>query len=85
MTFLYLKKKKKLFVLGLPVRTDLDLKTAKIMARHILPIRDAARSAIRCIDPCDELVFLRIKTTKQECFVSYDEKFALLSIQKMEQ
>lgn len=54
---------------------------AKNVARIIMPLRTLANSSVRAIDPEDELFILRVKTKKNEYFISYDEKFTLISVQ----
>lgn len=66
---------------GFPVKSDLDMKTAKNIARIFLPLRNLTNSAVRAIDPEDELFILRVRTKKNETFISYDEKFTLISTQ----
>lgn len=54
---------------------------AKNIARIILPLRNLANSTVRTIDPEDELFILRVKTKKNETFITYDEKFTLINVQ----
>lgn len=69
--------------LGDPVKSDLDMKQAKNIARIVLPLRNLAHNAVRTIDPEDELLILRVKTKKTEMFISYDERFTLISMQNV--
>lgn len=71
------------FKLGEPVKSDLDLKTAKNIARIVLPLRNMANSTVRALDPENELIILRVKTKKNEIFISYDEKFTLILMQNV--
>lgn len=69
---------------GLPVRSDTDLKSATVIARYMLPLRDLARSSLRDIDPKDDLVYFRIQTKLKEYFISFDEQYTLITIQKLD-
>lgn len=69
---------------GDPVKSDLDMKMAKNIARILLPLRNLANSAVRAIDPENELFILRVKTKKNETFISYDEKFTLILMQNVQ-
>lgn len=71
------------FKLGDPIKSDLDLKTAKNIARIALPLRNLTNSCVRAIDPEDELFILRVKSRKNEIFISYDEKFTLILMQSV--
>lgn len=73
-----------MLTLGDPVKSDLDLKTAKNIARIVLPLRNLANSSVRAIDPENELFILRLKTKKNETFISYDEKFTLILMQNVQ-
>lgn len=70
--------------LGEPVKSDLDFKTAKYIARLVLPLRNLANSVVRTLDPNDELFILRVKTKKNETFITYEEKFTLIAIQSVQ-
>lgn len=65
----------------MPVQHDVDFKAAKNIARTVIPLRDLAHSCVRILDPVDDIIFLRIKSNKEEIFVLCDESFTMISIQ----
>lgn len=70
-----------LAISGEAVKNDLDMKMSKSIVRTLLSLLlYLANSAVQIIDPDDKLFILRIKTKKNEAFMSYDEKFTLISI-----
>lgn len=70
--------------LGLPVQSDLDAKLSALITRQLIPLRELARSAVRTIDPSDDLICLRVSSDTKEYFLMWDENFLLTAIQKTE-
>jgi len=56
--------------LGIPIRSNLDTSLTQQYAALIKSLSDKARSAIREIDPTNELVFFRMRTRKHEILVA---------------
>ncbi len=56
--------------LGIPIRSNLDTSLSQQYAALIKSLSDKARSAIREIDPTNELVFFRMRTRKHEILVA---------------
>ncbi len=56
--------------LGIPIRSNLDASLTQQYAALIKSLSDKARSAIREIDPANDLVFFRIRTKKHEILVA---------------
>lgn len=73
-----------IFCLGLPVQSDLDAKLSALITRLMIPLRELARSAIRTLDPNDELICLRVSSDAKEFFLMWDDQFLLTAIQKIE-
>lgn len=64
---------KKCFIIiskGIPIRSNLDTSLTQQYAALIKSLSDKARSAIRDIDPTNELVFFRMRTKKHEILVA---------------
>lgn len=57
-------------MLGIPIRSSLDASLTQQYAALIKSLSDKARSAIREIDPTNELVFFRMRTKKHEVLVA---------------
>lgn len=71
-------------MLGEPIHYDPDLKVSKTIAKHIVPLTNLAKTVVRTIDPCDELIYFRIKSKKDEILIAHDDNFSIISIQKKE-
>jgi len=67
---------------GYPIQSDLDIKVSTFISKQALLLKDSARSAVRDIDPDDELTFLRVKTKKNEMVIAHDEEFSIITIRK---
>jgi hypothetical protein len=57
-------------IVGIPIRSSLDASLTQQYAALIKTLSDKARSAIRDIDPTNELVFFRMRTKKHEILVA---------------
>ncbi|PWA14234.1 hypothetical protein CCH79_00012332, partial [Gambusia affinis] len=55
---------------GVPIRTTLDNSTTSLYARLLRSFTTLARSAVRDIDPQNDLTFVRIRSKKQEILVA---------------
>lgn len=67
---------------GNVLQSDYDVKVSLFITKNALELKEAARSAVRDIDPCDELTFLRVKSRKQEMFLCHEDEFSIISIRK---
>ncbi len=56
--------------IGIPIRSTLDASLTQQYAALIKSLSDKARTAIRDIDPTNELIFLRMRTKKHEILVA---------------
>uniref|UniRef100_A0A087YHQ5 Dynein light chain roadblock n=2 Tax=Poecilia TaxID=8080 RepID=A0A087YHQ5_POEFO len=66
---------------GLPIRTTLDNSTTSLYARLLRSFTTLARSAVRDVDPQNDLTFVRIRSKKQEILVAPENNFLLIVIQ----
>ncbi|KFQ28277.1 Dynein light chain roadblock-type 2, partial [Merops nubicus] len=66
---------------GIPVRTTLDNSTTVQYAGLLRELTRKARSAVRDIDPQNDLTFLRIRSKKHEILVAPDKDYLLIVIQ----
>ncbi|CAG2241415.1 DNCL2 [Mytilus edulis] len=64
---------------GIPIRTTLDNPTTVQYAGLIQSLTAKARSAIRDIDPQNDLTFLRIRSKKHEIMVAPEKEYLLIS------
>ena len=62
---------------GVPIRTTIDGSLSNDMANHIFMISSRARSAVRTLDPQNDLTFYRIKSKKHEILVAPEKVRAL--------
>ena len=66
---------------GIPIRSTLDQKTTLQYSAIISQLTGKARSAIRDLDPQNDLTFLRIRSQKHEILISPDKDYTLVVIQ----
>lgn len=66
---------------GIPVRTTLDNTTTVQYANHMRAIARAADSAVRDLDPQNEMCYVRIRTKKSETIVAPEKDYILIVIQ----
>uniref|UniRef100_A0A7S0MD53 Dynein light chain roadblock n=1 Tax=Cryptomonas curvata TaxID=233186 RepID=A0A7S0MD53_9CRYP len=66
---------------GIPIRTTLEQATTVQYAGLITQLCSKARSAVRELDPHNDLTFLRIRSKKQEIMVAPDKDYLLIIIQ----
>ena len=57
----------------IPIRSTLDEKMSKALATDITQLCGRARSAVRSLDPQNDLTFLRIRSKKYEILVAPDK------------
>ncbi|CAF0826177.1 unnamed protein product [Didymodactylos carnosus] len=67
------------------VRSTIDNSTTMSLSGLVKPLADKARSAIRDLDPQNDLTFLRIRTKKQEILVAPDKDYLTVVLQATEQ
>lgn len=68
---------------GYPLQSDYDIKQSTFIAQHALILKEAANSAVRAIDPTDELTFLRVQTTKNELIIGHETEFSIIAVREM--
>ncbi|UJR32031.1 hypothetical protein I4U23_019499 [Adineta vaga] len=66
---------------GIPIRSSLDSSLTQQYAALIKSLSDKARSAIRDIDPTNELVFFRMRTKKHEILVAPEKEYTMIVLQ----
>ncbi|XP_069018218.1 dynein light chain roadblock-type 2-like [Embiotoca jacksoni] len=66
---------------GIPIRTTLDNSTTVQYAGLLRNLSMMARSAVRDIDPQNDLTFIRIRSKKHEILVTPENNFLLIVIQ----
>lgn len=64
-----------------PIRSTLDDKMSKLLAHDIMSLTMRARSAVRTLDPQNDLTFLRIRSKKHEILVAPEKDFHLVVVQ----
>ena len=66
---------------GIPIRSTLDPSVSTNYAAHIMALSQKARSAVRTLDPQNDLTFLRIRTKKHEIMIAPEKEFTLVVVQ----
>jgi len=66
---------------GVPIKTTLDSQLTVHYAALISQLTEKARSAVRDLDPSNDLTFLRIRSKKHEIMAAPDRDFLLIVIQ----
>ena len=66
---------------GVPIRSTLDAKQSNDYAANITSLASKARSAVRTLDPQNDLTFLRIRSKKHEILVAPEKEFTLVVVQ----
>ncbi|KAM6325087.1 dynein light chain roadblock-type 2 [Podargus strigoides] len=67
---------------GIPIRTTFSESTTVQYAGLIQQLVLQSRSAVRDLDPQNDLTVLRIRTRKHEIMVIPDEDFLMITIQE---
>ncbi|GIY46933.1 dynein light chain roadblock-type 2 [Caerostris darwini] len=63
------------------IRTSMDNATTTEMANALVPLNDLARKTVRDLDPDNDLLFFRIRTSKNEMMIGVDEGYLYIVIQ----
>ncbi len=66
---------------GVAVRTTMDSTQTNAYAAVLARLSDQARSAIRDLDPSNDVAFLRLRTKRNEILLAPDKDFTLIVIQ----
>ena len=66
---------------GIPIRTTFDQAVTVQYAGLITQLCSKARSAVRELDPQNDLTFLRLRSKKHEIMVAPDKDYLLIIIQ----
>mmetsp|Transcript_7840 Transcript_7840/g.18240 ORF Transcript_7840/g.18240 Transcript_7840/m.18240 type:complete len:102 (+) Transcript_7840:33-338(+) len=66
---------------GIPIRTTLDTIMTVQYAGLITQLCSKARSAVRDLDPGNDLTFLRLRSKKHEIMIAPDKEYMLIVIQ----
>jgi len=66
---------------GIAVRTTMDTTTTNAYSAVLSRLSDAARSAIRDLDPVNDISFIRMRSTKNEILLAPDDNLSLIVIQ----
>lgn len=64
---------------GVPIRSTLEQSLSTNYAAHIMSLASKARSAVRTLDPQNDLTFLRIRSKKHEILVAPEKVRAVPS------
>ena len=66
---------------GVPIYSSLSAAETTDVAAHVSQLASKARGVVRCLDPENDLTFLRIRSKKHEIMVSPDKDYSLIVIQ----
>uniref|UniRef100_UPI00358E1E01 dynein light chain roadblock-type 1 n=1 Tax=Myxine glutinosa TaxID=7769 RepID=UPI00358E1E01 len=66
---------------GMPIRSTMDNNTTVQYASLMQQLSVMARSAVREVDPQNDLTFLRIRSRKNEILVAPEKDYLLIVIQ----
>jgi len=66
---------------GIPIRSTIEPEAATRYAALIMSLSAKARSAVRELDPQNDLTFLRIRSKKHEILVAPEKDFQLIVVQ----
>ncbi|THD28620.1 Dynein light chain roadblock-type [Fasciola hepatica] len=67
---------------GVAIRSSMDNATTVQYCGLIQQLTSKARSAVRDLDPSNDLTFLRIRSKKNEIMVAPDRDYSLIVIQE---
>ncbi|PRD23831.1 UNVERIFIED_CONTAM: Dynein light chain roadblock-type 1 [Trichonephila clavipes] len=59
----------------------MDNVTTTEMVNALVPLNDLARKTVKDLDPCNELLFFRVRTNKNEIMIGVDEGHLYIVIQ----
>ncbi|KAF8783046.1 dynein light chain roadblock-type 2-like isoform X1 [Argiope bruennichi] len=63
------------------IRTSMDNATTTEMTNALVPLNDLARKTVKDLDPDNDLLFFRIRTSKNEMMIGVDEGHLYIVIQ----
>ncbi|CAH1394055.1 unnamed protein product [Nezara viridula] len=66
---------------GVPIKSTLDNTTTVQYTALLTQLCDRARTAVRDLDPTNDLTFLRLRSKKNEIMIAPDKEFVLIVIQ----
>ena len=69
---------------NIPIHSTVDGTMTTVLAGSCRPIEQSSRSAIRDIDPTNDLVLVRMRTYKNEIIIAPEEENLLVVVQSME-
>jgi len=69
---------------NIPIHSTVDGTLTTVLAGSCRPIEQWSRSAIRDIDPTNDLVLVRMRTHKNEIIIAPEEENLLVVVQSME-
>lgn len=65
------------------VHSTMDNTSTNSIATNMSMLSSAARSACRDLDPSNDMLYLRMRTRKNEVVVASDDEFILITVQNM--
>jgi len=68
---------------GVSVKSTMNAQETQKYSRSISSLADRARSMIRELDSTNDLLFLRVRTKKNEIMVAPDNDYLLVVIQQL--
>ena len=68
---------------GIPIRTTLDNTTTVLYASLFRKVCALSEGVVHNIDPQDEMLFLRVRTRKDEIIVAPDNGYLMIVIQAL--
>ncbi|PAA46936.1 hypothetical protein BOX15_Mlig005159g3 [Macrostomum lignano] len=69
---------------GIPIKTNMDNSTTTQYCSSMVRLTERARSAVRDLDPTNDLTFLRIRSKKNEIMVAPENDYLVIVIQQGE-
>jgi len=66
---------------GIPIRSTMESNITTQYAAHLSMLATKARSAVRDLDPQNDLTFLRVRTKKHEMMIAPEKDFMLVVVQ----
>ena len=69
---------------GLALRSNLDITTTKNYATQYGNLIEMAKSAVRELDPQNELLFIRVRNREDEIMIAPTEELILIVVQHLE-
>jgi len=66
---------------GIPIRSTMESALTTQYAANLSQLAQKARSAVRDLDPQNDLTFLRVRTKKHEIMIAPEKEFLLVVVQ----